>query len=112
MTEPRSAAEVFAEMPRRFNAAAASGLDVTYQFVLGGDDGGTWHVRVFDGKCEVLEGPAERASISVEMAVEDYIEMVMGRLSPQIAFVTDKLRIAGDMALATRMQELFPPPTS
>jgi putative sterol carrier protein len=41
------------------------------------------------------------------MAAQDYLDMVNGKLNPQMAFMTGKLRISGDMGLALRMQSLF-----
>ena len=53
---PTSAQQVFDMMPSRFNAAAASGVNATYQFDLTGDNGGTWQVAVANGTCNVSQG--------------------------------------------------------
>src|SRR5258708_7240428 len=53
---PTSAQQVFDMMPSRFNAAAASGVNATYQFDLTGDNGGTWQVAVANGTCAVSQG--------------------------------------------------------
>jgi putative sterol carrier protein len=41
------------------------------------------------------------------MTAQDYLDMLSGKLNGQMAFMTGKLRIAGDMGLALRMQSLF-----
>jgi putative sterol carrier protein len=41
------------------------------------------------------------------MAAQDYLDMVAGKLNPQMAFMSGKLRISGDMGLALRFQGLF-----
>jgi len=42
------------------------------------------------------------------MAASDYLDMVNGKLNPQMAFMSGKLKIAGDMGLAMKMAQLFP----
>ncbi len=106
--QPTTVAEVFNHMPDRFNAAAASGVDCTYQFDLTGDDGGTYNVKIADQKCDVKEGAADSPNITITMTAADYLDMVNGKLNPQMAFMGGKLKIKGDMSLALKMQQLFP----
>jgi putative sterol carrier protein len=94
-------------MPTRFNKEAAKGLNAIYQFDLSGDGGGKWHVIINNDSCEVKEGPAGSPSITISMTAQDYLDMLSGKLNGQMAFMTGKLRIAGDMGLALRMQSLF-----
>jgi len=106
--EATSVAQVFEMMPERFNKAAAAGVNATYQFDLTGNDGGTYHVKVADGTCDVKNGPAENPNITITMAASDYLDMINGKLNPQMAFMGGKLKIKGDMSLALKMQQLFP----
>jgi putative sterol carrier protein len=101
-------ADVFEVMPSRFDAEAARGLDATYQFDLTGVDGGTYHIKVADGRCEVGEGRAASPNITITMTASDYLDMINGLLNPQMAFMGGKLKIKGDMSLALKMQEIFP----
>jgi len=104
---PTTPKEIFAAMPGRFNKDAAKGLTATYQFDLSGDNGGKWHVIIADGTCTVKDGPAAAPSITITMTAQDYVDMTSGKLNGQVAFMSGKLRIAGDMGLALRMQSLF-----
>jgi len=106
--QPTTVAEVFKVMPQRFNSGAAAGVNATYQFDLTGDKGGTYHVKIADQKCEVNEGAADNPNITITMAASDYLDMVNGKLNPQMAFMGGKLKIKGDMSLALKMQQLFP----
>ena len=103
-----SVAQVFDVLPTRFDAEAASGLSATYQFDLIGDAGGTYHVAVDEGACEVHRGAAASPNITITMSAPDYLDMINGLLNPQMAFMAGKLKIKGDMSLALKMQELFP----
>ena len=100
--------EVFKEMPNRFNAAAAKGMKAVYQFDLTGDGGGKYNLAIDDGKLNVAEGAHASPNITITMASSDYLDMVNGKLNPQMAFMSGKLKIAGDMGLAMKMAQLFP----
>ncbi|HKN02141.1 MAG TPA: SCP2 sterol-binding domain-containing protein [Candidatus Binataceae bacterium] len=104
---PTSCKQAFDVMPSRFNKEAAKGLNAIYQFDLSGDGGGKWHVIINNDTCEVKEGPHASPSITISMTAPDYLDMLSGKLNGQMAFMTGKLRIAGDMGLALRMQSLF-----
>lgn len=107
MADTQTPKDIFAAMPSRFQKEAAKGLDAVYQFDLSGDGGGKWHVIIKSETCEVKEGPAASPSITISMAAQDYVDMTTGKLNGQVAFMSGKLRIAGDMGLALRMQSLF-----
>jgi putative sterol carrier protein len=104
---PSSCKQVFEQMPARFRKEAAQGLNVVYQFDLSGEGGGTWQVIIENDKCEVKEGTGRSPNTTISMTAQDYLDMVNGKLNPQMAFMSGKLRISGDMGLALRIQSLF-----
>ncbi len=104
---PTSCKQAFDMMPSRFNKEASKGLNAVYQFDLSGDGGGKWHVIIANEECQVNEGPHASPNITISMTAQDYLDLVTGKLNGQVAFMTGKLRIAGDMGLALRMQSLF-----
>ena len=53
-------------------------------------------------------GAVNALKLTITMAASDYLDMVNGKLNPQMAFMSGKLKIAGDMGLAMKMQQLFP----
>ena len=101
---------IFSAMPQNFNADAAKGMNSVIQFNLGGDGGGTWHVAIKDGACTVTEGAHASPNMTMTMAASDYVDMISGKLNGQMAFMSGKLKIAGDMGLAMKMQSLFKRP--
>jgi putative sterol carrier protein len=105
--QPTSCKQAFEMMPSRFNKEAAKGLNAIYQFDLSGDGGGKWHVIINNDSVQVKEGAAASPSITISMAAQDYLDMLSGKLNGQVAFMSGKLRIAGDMGLALKMQSLF-----
>jgi putative sterol carrier protein len=96
-------------LPDRFVASAAKGVHAVFQFELSGEGGSTFHVSVDDGTMAVHEGPAEKPSTTIKMNSEDYIQMVNGKLSGTMAFMKGKLKVAGNVMLAQKMNNFLPP---
>jgi putative sterol carrier protein len=105
---PKTCKEAFAQMPTIFNKEAAKGLDAVYQFDLSGDGGGKWYVTIKNETCDVKEGSHPSPNITITMAGQDYLDMASGKANGQMLFMSGKLRIAGDLGLAMRMQSIFP----
>ena len=103
--------DVFTRLTASIDESAAKGLNVTIQFNLSGAHGGAWHVRVKDGKAAVTKGSASSPNMTMAMSADDYVDMNTGKLNPQIAFMSGKLKISGDTSLAMRMESLFKPLT-
>lgn len=108
MAEIPSAQAYFETLDTRFNAEAAKGMKAVFQFELAGDTGGTYHIVVDDGKMTWAKGPHATPGITIKMAAEDYVKMINGKLNGQMAFMTGKMKVAGQIPLAMKMQTIFP----
>ena len=102
-----NAAEIFAGMPQSFRADRAGAMRAVFQFNLSGEGGGNWNVSVADGACNVVEGKASKADVTIAMAAPDFVKMIGGELQPVAAFMQGKIKLQGDMAMAMKLQELF-----
>jgi len=102
--------EIFDAMPGSLNTDAAKGMNATIQFNLSGDNGGQWYVAIKDGKADVSKGTATSPNMTLSMTSSDYVDMILGKLNGQMAFMSGKLKISGDMGLAMKMQSLFKRP--
>jgi putative sterol carrier protein len=110
MQQITSVKDYFDTLSQRFQAGPAKGVKATFQFELSGDGGGTYHVKVEDGTMSCGEGPSpDNANTTIKMKGEDYVKMVNGQISGTMAFLKGQLKIAGDMMLAQKMQQIFPP---
>ena len=112
MAEVTNVHEIFAAMKENFNTAAAAGMNAVYQFDLTGDDGAKYYLSIVNGALDVQPGTHEKPNITVTAKVTDYVAIANGKLNPQMAFMSGKLKVAGDMSLAMKMQSLFPRPGS
>jgi putative sterol carrier protein len=110
MQQVSTVKDYFDTLPERFQAGAAKGVKATFQFELSGDGGGTYHVQVDDGTMSCAEGPSpSNANTVIKMKSDDYVKMVNGKISGTMAFMKGQLKISGDMLLAQKMQQIFPP---
>ena len=83
------------------------GINAVYQFILSGDDGGSWVIDLGSETREVREGEEEAAQCVISMTAPDFMSMIEGSLNPQMAFMTGKLRVKGDMGLALKLQSIL-----
>ena len=102
--------EIFSQMPHQINADAAKGMNSVIQFNLSGDGGGNYYVEIKDGTAKVTEGSHASPNMTMTLAASDYVDLIQGKLNGQMAFMSGKLKIAGDMGLAMKMQTLFKRP--
>ncbi|WP_320823423.1 SCP2 sterol-binding domain-containing protein [Reinekea sp.] len=97
-------AEAFTQIKSRFNASAATGLDVVFQFAVDGD---VHHLIIKDGQCSLQAGEHDDPTVTLIMDGATFQEVVSGELNGMQAFMAGRLRTEGDMMLATRLSDLF-----
>lgn len=100
-------AAFFDQVPDKVNKEKTKGMDCTYQFDITGDDGGQWYIVISDGDAAVNAGAAENPSITITMEASNFVNLLQGKLNGQMAFMTGKLKIKGDMGLAMKLQSVF-----
>ncbi len=66
-----------------------------------------FHFTVANEAINVQTGKHASPNITITMKEADYLDMITGKLNGQMAFMTGKLKIAGDMGLALKLQSLF-----
>ncbi|HEY5724500.1 MAG TPA: SCP2 sterol-binding domain-containing protein [Candidatus Eisenbacteria bacterium] len=99
--------ETFDNMASRFRAEKAAGVNATIQYDITGDQGGTWNAVIKDGACNVSPGAAASPNLTLTMSSQDWLDMTGGKLSGQMAFMSGKLKLKGDMGLAMKVGSLF-----
>ncbi|GAB4570286.1 MAG: hypothetical protein Kow0077_04120 [Anaerolineae bacterium] len=95
------------KMPELFLPEKAAGLDTVLQLSLSGDNGGTWWLKIADGKCEVHEGEAPEPQMTLLSTADDLYAVLTGEANAMTSFMQGKIKVQGDMALALKMQTMF-----
>jgi putative sterol carrier protein len=86
------------------NASKLAGLNCVYQFHVGD---ASYNVAFTDGNAAVSRGEASAPNCTVTMAENDFLAFLSGKLNGQMAFMTGKLKVAGDFGLALKLESLL-----
>ena len=99
--------ETFEAMPTKFRADKAAGTNAAIQYEVSGEGGGTWHALIKDGSCTVRDGAASNPSLTLQISAQDWLDMLSGKQSGQMLFMSGKLKVKGDMGLAMKLGSMF-----
>ena len=89
---------IFDRLAASFQAEKAGTIKMTIQFVLSGENGGTWWARVADEKVTVGDGEVAPADLTLVADAADYVKIRLGQLDPMQAYETGKLKLKGRAA--------------
>ncbi|NWQ94352.1 HSDL2 protein, partial [Burhinus bistriatus] len=79
-----------------------------FQFELSGEEGGTWYIDLkTKGGSAGFGKPPVTADVVMSMSSADFVKMFTGKLKPTLAFMSGKLRIRGNMALAIKLEKML-----
>ena len=79
----------------------------SYRIELRGQSGGVWTVTLKE-QLDVVNR-REEADIVFSMSQRDFLNLVNGRLNPQLAVLSQKLRITGDIRRGVAFQSILTP---
>ncbi len=96
-------------IPAKFQAKPdiVTRINAVYQFNISGPNGGTWSIDCTAPGGKISAGTAPNARCTVAATDADFLAIVNGKLNPQMAFMSGKLKIQGDMGLAMKLQQIL-----
>lgn len=100
--------ELFETMPSRFNGQAAAGVTKTIQWNITGEEAGVWAFQIVDGVGKLIVGGVEKPDTTFTTSAKTWAAIAEGTQDPMKAFMTGKLKVAGDMMLAMKVPQFFP----
>lgn len=98
-----TAAELLNALPAALDPEAAGDTSAVIQFQLSEPV----HQVLEGGRLETHPGQAAAPDVTVTMSDDDLVALFRGELNPMMAFMTGRLRVTGDVALAQRLVSLF-----
>jgi putative sterol carrier protein len=88
------------------NADAVKKVNAVYRFDISGPDGGTWILDMKEGTAGVRQAD-EAGQCTIAISDADFVSMISGKLNPQMAFMSGKLKVKGDMGLAMKLGQVL-----
>jgi hypothetical protein len=108
--QAESVKDVFEKhMPARLQGKpdVVAKINAVYQFNISGPNGGQWSVDCTKPGGAVTAGQSPEAKCTVSSSDADFLNIVNGKLNPQMAFMAGKIKIQGDMGLAMKLQQIL-----
>ncbi len=99
--------ELMLSLAQSFSSPKAAELTGVIQYKLTGEQGGDWIMSIHDQQCSVQQGIAAKPNLTITARAQDFMDIVSGKKNGVTAFMQGKLKLAGDMALAMKLQPLF-----
>ena len=110
MADVTNVKDVFEKhMPQRLQSKpdVVAKINSVYQFNISGPGGGAWFVDCTQPGGKIGAGSAPNAKCTVAATDADFLAIVNKKLNAQMAFMSGKLKIQGDMGLAMKLQQLL-----
>lgn len=100
--------EVFGRMKQQFRPDAAGRLTALIRWKITGEADTVYETAIADGTCTVSEGRSEaEPRTTLVMADAEFLKLVSGNGNPVTMFMMRKLKVAGDVSLASGLTRYF-----
>ena len=107
--------EIFSRMAEHFRPEKARGVDAVVHFkVLDRPGGGYDHYEIVlrDGECRLSPHPAADPTVTIKVKPVDFLKLITNNANGTMLFLRGKLKLDGDVMLASRLAGLFSIPGS
>ena len=93
-----------AELTGKVQGALGAGSGFTNKVKF---DFGSVGKLFIDGAAGKVTNEDGAADATVSVAFDDFLKLAQGQLDPMMAYMSGKLKVAGDMGVAMKLQTLF-----
>lgn len=104
---------VFEEIGRRLQGVGQEvvkkvGAVFEWHITKGENTAAKWTIDLKTGSGKVYQGPAKgSADVTITLSDEDFMEVVLGKLDPQKAFFSGRLKARGNILLSQKLQMIL-----
>jgi putative sterol carrier protein len=110
--------EIFGRMAEHVEPAQIAGLEAVVHFKIldrPEDQGGgydQYEVIFADGACRASDSPEHEPKVTIKVGGVEFLKLAAGKASGPVLFMTGKLKLEGDVMLASRLTSFFRIPTA
>ena len=106
--DPETVELLFDTIKRQVNPRHGLAKPTTFQWEFTDPDVPTWHLTVNNGSSTVGEGPAPSPDLRLQIAYQDWVDIIGERLDPRRAMLTGRLRPRGNPLALRKLAKAFP----
>jgi putative sterol carrier protein len=100
--------QVFDGMKERLDPTKTAGQSAVVQWDINAPDGThSYQFKVDDGAGSWAQGTPDTPRVTLTFSLADFLRFIAGELDGMQAFMSGKLKLAGDMMFATTLQTWF-----
>lgn len=97
--------QLIAKLRARFDAKAAEKVSAIYQFDL--DDVDDYHMTIDHGALDIQPGRHPSPSVTIASDTTTLMALVRKEINAMQALLTGKVKVKGDIGLASKLPKLF-----
>ncbi len=97
--KPETAVEIIRSIPSRFRAEKGGDYTTIVHFDISGEKGGQFTAVIEKGACILHEGLLFSPKCLIQAQDSDYADIELGRLNPQAAYMTGKIKVSDIMEM-------------
>jgi putative sterol carrier protein len=102
---------IFRQMPQHLDRRAAKTMDATIRWrITRGENGhgDVYELELSEGRCRSRrgEGPDE-PNVTITLGAAEFVRIATGNSDPMQAYFKGRVKLAGDLMVAARLQTLF-----
>jgi multimeric flavodoxin WrbA len=94
-------------MPMGFQPETAGDLNATFQFDFSGEENGSCHLAIANGKIAAVAGAAPKSDITIKTPFGLWMDIMTGKADGQQALMDQKYNVEGDFSLLLKLGSLF-----
>jgi hypothetical protein len=106
--DPETVELLFDTIRRQVSPRHGFARPTTFQWEFTDPDVSTWHMTVNNGSSTVAEGPAPKPDLRLQVAYQDWVDIIGERLDPRRAMLTGRLRPKGNPLGLRKLAKAFP----
>jgi len=99
---------LFSEFPARFKPTMGGNVNATFEFVVDGEH--HYGVTIANGACTVDRGVVESPTTQLRCDAPLLLQLIVGKADGPTSFMSGKLKLTGDIMLASRLLTFFERP--